>query len=306
MAMERKIPIDRPSIDGASSLDPGGGARGSALGAPLEPAPSGGGGGGGAASRPSITAMAAFLLVQALYSVQTDEWTHSQQPSSQSQLVISSSAERRSSGIAVATRSVRPIPPTQRSKRSSRLERSFRSLKASHSQPRSAGLQLSRSGVTASSAWAAACSPASRSIASSSSSSSSGGASPSSGGSSAAAASSSASGSEAEQSIAQLQAVLAVAHKYGVLRLLRWAEGQLCDKLSCEMACSLLSLAHVYGATELERNCLAFMKANMAQVVKRADFAALAPEALVKFHMHCAGVDPAEEEPGRKRKRDEE
>uniref|UniRef100_A0A7S3TMI3 BACK domain-containing protein n=2 Tax=Emiliania huxleyi TaxID=2903 RepID=A0A7S3TMI3_EMIHU len=111
---------------------------------------------------------------------------------------------------------------------------------------------------------------------------------------------------DAQQSIAQLQAVLAAAHKYGVLRLLRWAEGQLCDKLSCEMACSLLSLAHVYGATELERNCLAFMKANMANVVKRADFAALAPEALVKFNMHCAGVDPAEEEPGRKRKRDDE
>ena len=49
-----------------------------------------------------------------------------------------------------------------------------------------------------------------------------------------------------------------------MLRLLRWAEGQLCDKLSCEMACSPLSLAHVNGATELERNCLAFMKANMA------------------------------------------
>ena len=77
-------------------------------------------------------------------------------------------------------------------------------------------------------------------------------------------ASSSGASGAAEQSIAQLQAVLAAAHKYGVLRLLRWAEGQLCDKLSCEMACSLLSLAHVYGATELERNCLAFMKANMA------------------------------------------
>jgi len=100
--------------------------------------------------------------------------------------------------------------------------------------------------------------------------------------------------------------VLAAAHKYGVLRLLRWAEGQLCDKLSCEMACSLLSLAHVYGATELERNCLAFMKANMANVVKRADFAALPPEALVKFNMHCAGIEPSEEEPGRKRKRDDE
>lgn len=111
---------------------------------------------------------------------------------------------------------------------------------------------------------------------------------------------------DAQQSIAQLQAVLAAAHKYGVLRLLRWAEGQLCDKLSCEMACSLLSLAHVYGATELERNCLAFMKANMANVVKRAEFAALPPEALVKFNMHCAGIEPSEEEPGRKRKRDDE
>ena len=84
------------------------------------------------------------------------------------------------------------------------------------------------------------------------------------GSSSSGGASSSGASGAAEQSIAQLQAVLAAAHKYGVLRLLRWAEGQLCDKLSCEMACSLLSLAHVYGATELERNCLAFMKANMA------------------------------------------
>ena len=84
------------------------------------------------------------------------------------------------------------------------------------------------------------------------------------GSSSSGGASSSGASGAAEQSIAQLQAVLAAAHKYGVLRLLRWAEGQLCDKLSCEMACSPLSLAHVYGATELERNCLAFMKANMA------------------------------------------
>ena len=41
-------------------------------------------------------------------------------------------------------------------------------------------------------------------------------------------------------------------------------------------------------------------------MVKRADFAALASEALVKFNLHCAGVDPAEEEPGRKRKREDE
>ena len=51
---------------------------------------------------------------------------------------------------------------------------------------------------------------------------------------------------------------------------------------------------------------LAHTPAPSRAVVKRADFAALAPEALVKFNMHCAGVDPAEEEPGRKRKRDGE
>uniref|UniRef100_A0A7S3TPP1 BTB domain-containing protein n=1 Tax=Emiliania huxleyi TaxID=2903 RepID=A0A7S3TPP1_EMIHU len=139
---------------------------------------------------------------------------------------------------------------------------------------------------------------------------------------------------DAQQSIAQLQAVLAAAHKYGVLRLLRWAEGQLCDKLSCEMACSLLSLAHVYGATELERNCLAFMKANMpngasghsrrlcgararvprqvpCQARRVCDAPARGPRQVqhaLRGHrdMHCAGVDPAEEEPGRKRKRDDE
>ena len=106
------------------------------------------------------------------------------------------------------------------------------------------------------------------------------------------------------------------------------------------MACSLLSLAHVYGATELERNCLVVMKANMAQgearrisplttaraqtrkcashlvprsraVVTRADFhfapaalGPLAPEAFVKFNLHCAGIEHVE--PGRRRKRGEE
>ena len=54
------------------------------------------------------------------------------------------------------------------------------------------------------------------------------------------------------------------------------------------------------------RECASHLVPRSRAVVTRADFAALAPESLVKFHMHCAGVDPAEEEPGRKRKRDEE
>ena len=57
--------------------------------------------------------------------------------------------------------------------------------------------------------------------------------------------------------------------------------------------CSLLGLAHLYEATELERNCLKFMAANMANVVARPDFTSLSADCLVKFNMHCAGVEPA-------------
>ena len=89
-------------------------------------------------------------------------------------------------------------------------------------------------------------------------------------------------------------------------RLLRWSELQLVGAISIEMVCSLLGLAHLYEATELERNCLKYMKANMALVVARPEFTTLSPDCLVKFNMHCAGIEPSEEEPGRKRKRDDE
>ena len=63
-----------------------------------------------------------------------------------------------------------------------------------------------------------------------------------------------------------------------------------------------LGLAHVYESPELEHNCLKFMQANAAAVVQRQEFADLAPEALVKYNMFCAGIEPAEAA-GRKRKR---
>jgi hypothetical protein len=63
-----------------------------------------------------------------------------------------------------------------------------------------------------------------------------------------------------------------------------------------------LGLAHVYESPELEHNCLKFMQANAAAVVQRQEFAGLAPEALVKYNMFCAGIEPAEAA-GRKRKR---
>jgi len=117
-------------------------------------------------------------------------------------------------------------------------------------------------------------------------------------------------GGSAEQSssttsTAKLQAVLAAAHKYQVPRLQLWTEQQLCGVISCEMVCSLLGLAHVYEATALERNCLEFMAANMANVVARPDFTSLSADCLVKFNMHCAGVEPAGPSGGVKRKRGE-
>jgi len=105
----------------------------------------------------------------------------------------------------------------------------------------------------------------------------------------------------AEQT-AQLQAVLAAAHKYQAKRLLRWCEQQLCKHLDLDSVLSLLELAHLYEASALQARCLAFMKGNQVAVVKLPDFAALSNELLVRFHLHCAGVKPAEES-GRKRKR---
>eukprot|EP00316_Scyphosphaera_apsteinii_P000229 CAMPEP_0119336428 /NCGR_PEP_ID=MMETSP1333-20130426/91794_1 /TAXON_ID=418940 /ORGANISM="Scyphosphaera apsteinii, Strain RCC1455" /LENGTH=518 /DNA_ID=CAMNT_0007347229 /DNA_START=49 /DNA_END=1605 /DNA_ORIENTATION=- len=102
--------------------------------------------------------------------------------------------------------------------------------------------------------------------------------------------------------MAQLQAVLAVAHKYQVVRLLKWSELRLCELIDCETVCSLFGLAHMYQGTALEQCCLAFMHDKTAEVVTRPEFATLAPECLVKFNMHCAGVQPNDE--SKKRKRD--
>ena len=55
-----------------------------------------------------------------------------------------------------------------------------------------------------------------------------------------------------------------------------------------------------YGSPQLEHTCLRFVKANMAAVVQRPDFASLAPALLVKSSMFCAGVGAAA---GGKRKR---
>ena len=105
----------------------------------------------------------------------------------------------------------------------------------------------------------------------------------------------------AAERMALLHAVLTAAHKYNVLRLLRWAEGQCCELLTCESVCSMLGMAQLYDASELEKNCLEYMGSHMKEVVARPEFAALDQSTLVKFQRYQAGVLDA----STKRKRDE-
>ena len=112
-------------------------------------------------------------------------------------------------------------------------------------------------------------------------------------------------GSDASRWMARLRALLAAAHRYQVTRLLRWCEQQLCKHLDQPSVCELLELSLLYEAVELQAACLKYIKAHMAEVVKLAEFATLSSSALVRVHMHVAGVEPPETH-GRKRKRGEE
>jgi speckle-type POZ protein len=107
------------------------------------------------------------------------------------------------------------------------------------------------------------------------------------------------------QRMGRLRTLLAAAHRYQLFRLLRWCEQQLCEILEGETVCELLELALLYEASSLEGRCLKHLRARMSEVVQQPAFRALSREALVRVHMHCAGVNPAELS-GRKRKRFEE
>eukprot|EP00931_Biecheleriopsis_adriatica_P053992 TRINITY_DN31734_c0_g1_i1.p1 TRINITY_DN31734_c0_g1~~TRINITY_DN31734_c0_g1_i1.p1 ORF type:complete len:517 (-),score=99.43 TRINITY_DN31734_c0_g1_i1:92-1642(-) len=90
-----------------------------------------------------------------------------------------------------------------------------------------------------------------------------------------------------------LQGLLATSHKYGVARLQAWCEQKLCHMLSVEEVCSILRDAHLYGARQLEKVCLSFLKENMASVAVLPAFSALArhwPEISLKLHLFTAGV----------------
>merc|ERR1712216_495982 len=108
--------------------------------------------------------------------------------------------------------------------------------------------------------------------------------------------------------------LLALSHKYQVARLQVWCEKELCAQISIEDVCSVLSQAHLYDATQLQKSCLDFIKANMKDVVKTDAFVRLGqdwPQVSLKITLHLAEVPEniatmaiEKHQTARKRKRD--
>jgi hypothetical protein len=98
----------------------------------------------------------------------------------------------------------------------------------------------------------------------------------------------------ASKRVSVLQSVLAVAHKYQVSRLRLWCEQQLCECINEERVCVLLTQAHLYDATQLERVCLDFIKARHAILVVTPQYGHLTsewPEVMLKVNVALAGVE---------------
>ena len=111
-----------------------------------------------------------------------------------------------------------------------------------------------------------------------------------------------------------MQALLAVSHKYQMTRLQRWCEKQLSERLSTSEVCSILQQAHLLSAEPLERACLSYLKAHMAEVAKLPAYDELYkawPQIGQKISFFMMGIAPirAEDAPAsdaeRKRKRDD-
>jgi len=93
--------------------------------------------------------------------------------------------------------------------------------------------------------------------------------------------------------VTALENVLAVSHKYELVRLGVWAEQQLCECITTDEVCSVLCKAHLYGARKLEKVCLAFAKENFAGVMTSPLFAKLPtewPAVVIKLSAFMAGV----------------
>ena len=122
--------------------------------------------------------------------------------------------------------------------------------------------------------------------------------------------------SNGANSIALLQRVLAVCHRYQVEQLRLWAEKKLAELVNIGTVCGCLCQAHLYEAKQLEGACLDFISANHAKVSVTPEFGALTvewPSVMLKISHKLAGVQATEAAlameaataQGTKRKRDE-
>merc|ERR1712050_349126 len=94
-----------------------------------------------------------------------------------------------------------------------------------------------------------------------------------------------------------LQRLFSASHKYQVLRLQQWCEQALSTCVSIDDVCPILCQAHLHEAKQLEKVCLAWIKANMAQVVALPAFSGLTrdwPQVMLKINLFLAGVPDSE------------
>lgn len=115
-----------------------------------------------------------------------------------------------------------------------------------------------------------------------------------------------------QSSATWLQNVLAVSHKYALVRLQAWCEQKLCGCIAINEVCSILCQAHLYDAKQLASACLNFIRENYATVMVTEKFGTLArewPEVILKINLCTAGVSEARAKPAieasGKRKRSE-
>ncbi|CAE7607033.1 BPM2 [Symbiodinium sp. CCMP2592] len=95
----------------------------------------------------------------------------------------------------------------------------------------------------------------------------------------------------------QLQALLAISHKYEVKRLQLWCEAKLSENINTSQVCGVLCQAHLLQAKQLEKACLSFIKDRADQVLTQPAYVELVkkwPQIGVKVSLFSAGVSHTE------------
>ena len=96
----------------------------------------------------------------------------------------------------------------------------------------------------------------------------------------------------------QIQALLAVSHKYQVKRLQLWCEAKLSEQIDTPQVCGILCQAHLFQAKQLEQACLRFIKDHADQVFTLPAYLELIkkwPQVALKISLFSAGVHEEEQ-----------